>query len=357
MKRPYPVHFLAVSSGEFIHIKASLAVKSTVTSHPFELAAPQLSPSSPWDSIALIRSKTFKLKVIGLSDNQEKIFSKEFESDSFGNFQIKIPSETTAVIQTIQVFETSYRPGLDISIGTYLPIILGKEKRIVISDFDKTLVDTRYSTTSEVYRSLTKPMSYFPKIDKSIEIFKSYIEKGFQPFILTASPHFYENAIRDWLYNNEIYTAGIFLKDYRKILSFLEDSLSPKDFKTQGFYKLDHLVTILLMTGIPEELVLLGDGFESDPMIYLTLAELLSTKHDPWSLWNTVKGQEEFKLTRRQNAQFLSKIYLLYNMAKEKPIHRQNIKIFIRQKGELSPLKFKIEALTGQKDLIETYLA
>jgi hypothetical protein len=184
---------------------------------------------------------------------------------------------------------------------------------------------------------------------------------GHHPFILSASPHFYEDSMRDWLYKNNIFSAGIFLKDYRHFFSFLEGELTTKDLKAQGLYKLNHLLDILLMTGIPDELVLMGDNFESDPAIYLTLARILREDVDPWVIWNSIKEQDIFQLKKKQNSQFLNKIYQLDNMLtrkrKEKNSKKTAIKIYIRKRfknDEIAPIEM-FEKQKHLMSLIEMY--
>jgi hypothetical protein len=277
------------------------------------------------------------LKIVGLNKDHKVIYKKSFESDSFGNFNFKIPlTEERKQIEILQLYEIRKKPGLELHLGSYIPIRIFSPKKIIICDFDKTLVDTKYSTTKEVYRSLTSPLSDFPTVTTSVEILHRYIKAGHHPFILSASPHFYEDAMRDWLYKNNIYSAGIFLKDYRHFFSFLEGELTAKDLSHQGLYKLNHLLDILLMTGIPDELVLMGDNFESDPIIYLTLAKILREDIDPWIIWNEVKEQEIFMLKKKQNSQFLNKIYQLDNLLtrerKKYPNKKPHIEIFIRKR-------------------------
>ena len=107
------------------------------------------------------------------------------------------------------------------------------------------------------------------------------------------------------------------------------------------------------MTGVPQELVLMGDNFESDPIIYLTLATILCDKIDPWSLWNTVRGLESFKLTSKQNGQFLNKIYQLDSMINQLEL-KAKVKIFIRKKGRETEINLPTY-FEKQKNLIELY--
>jgi hypothetical protein len=194
-----------------------------------------------------------------------------------------------------------------------------------------------------------------------VNILKKAIHQGHHPFILSASPHFYEDAIRDWLYKNNIFSAGIFLKDYRQFFSFLEGDLTAKDIKGQGLYKLNHLLDILLMTGVPDELILMGDNFESDPIIYLTLAKILTMNIDPWIIWNSIKDEETFLLKRKQNSQLLNKIFqidnLLIRRKKDKPTRPMSIKIYIRKRSSTDRLIIppKYQRPSRLLNLIEMY--
>ncbi len=335
MKRAYPVHFLSILTDDWISIKASLTMKEHIYSNGNHLE--KFTPSFPIQAYRLLNAYQFTMRIIVKNEDQEVVFERDYESDSFGTFQLKIPlnpeMRKKGGVHVIEAYEIAKVAALEVLLGTYLPINLQNEKRFIICDFDKTLVHTKYSTPEEIYKSLTSPINEFPIIPESIDILNEYIDKGFHPFILSASPHFYENAIRDWLYANSIYSAGIFLKDYRKIFSFFEGDLSPKDLKAQGLYKLNHLLDIVYMTGIPEELVLMGDNFESDPLIYLTFYELFHGHAEPTQIWKKLKESEAFRLTHKQNSLLLNKIFQLSDnikLLKRKP----QIKIYIRKKAQ-----------------------
>jgi phosphatidate phosphatase APP1 len=308
--------------------------------------------------MGLLSSNQFRLKVIGLSKDDQEVVTRYFDSDTFGNFHFKIPQTIENSVVKIKLFETQSYPGLELLIGSFIPTQIQNPKKIIITDFDKTLVDTKYSSLKELYLSLRNPIHYFPPVKESIDLVKSYIQQDFQPFILSASPHFYENAIRDWLYQRQIFTGNIFLKDYRNIFSFFEGDLSTKDLKSQGFYKLNTLVNILLMTGIPDELILVGDGFESDTIIYLTLGAVLIERYDPWTIWNLIKKEESFLLTNQQHFHFLSKLYQLKNMSDGHS--RGKLKIFIRCKEpmlqQLNSRVFNLEFANKLKHLVTYYV-
>ncbi len=362
MKRPHLVHFLAIITDDAINIRASITMKENIISKKREVDLNILTPHFPIQALRLLNAYEFTLKIIGMNKDQKEIYKKSFESDSFGNFNFKIPlTEDRNEIEILQLYEVRKRPGLELHLGAYLPLRIYSPKKIIICDFDKTLVDTKYSTTKEVYRSLTRPLEDFPTIVSSVNLLKKFIHEGYHPFILSASPHFYEDAMRDWLYKNNIFSAGIFLKDYRHFFSFLEGDLMTKDFKGQGLYKLNHLLDILLMTGIPDELTLMGDNFESDPIIYLTLAKILSMNIDPWIIWNDIKDKEVFQLKRKQNSQLLNKIFQIDNLINRRKKDKHNksimIKIFIRKKYQDDQLNIPEKYQRQRKllNLIELY--
>ena len=297
MRRPHLVHFMAISTEEFLSIKAFVTMD-----FPWKQNFP-----IPLHGLPLLGTHHFSMKILGLGKDGQHIYQEKFDSDSLGTFNLKIPLNSDRKnIHAISIYEIGRHPGLELFLGTYIPISITSPKNIVISDFDKTLVDTCYSNLKELYHSLVRPLSDFPTLSNSVRIFKHHIDRGLHPFILSSSPHFYENAIRDWLYSNHIYTAGIFLKDYRRIFSFLETVLTLKDLRTQGPYKFNHLLDIILMTGIPRQLILIGDNFEADPVIYASLTSLLllHKKIKPWDLWQQLKKHPSFSppmLAKRDN--------------------------------------------------------
>ena len=357
MRRPKLIHFIAIKTTETLSIKASVNI---CENFPNPGKKEKFTPRFPIQGIRLLRAKNFIMKIVGLDRKKNEIYSKSFESDSFGNFYFKIPlSKITLNIKTIKTYEVASHPSLEIFLGGHTPITITSPKRIAICDFDKTLVETKWAGIKEVYHSLVKPLNNFPTLKKSVIILKGHIKKGFYPFILSASPHFYEDAIRDWLYQHDIPATGIFLKDYRQLLSPFEGRLTTKDLKIQGSYKLGQLLDILLLTGIPDELVLMGDNFESDPLIYLTLATLLRSDQGPWDVWNTFKEQKNFRPNKKQNSLFLDKIYQLNSLVESrKAIKKKDIilKIHIRKKSSKDSIAVP-EKFAEQRELINLYEA
>lgn len=357
MKRPQLIHFFAIATTEQISVKAFVSFNRLDEKYRNGKRLPQ----KPYQAFRLLRAHRFSLKVIGLDANQNNIFEEDYKSDFFGKFNFKIPTNKESTKpETLQLYETSVFPGIQINLGSHIPLKMMAQKKIIICDFDKTLVDTKYSSLLEIYNSLTNPLENFPILKKSITILQDFVKKEYHPFILSGSPHFYENAIRDWLYRNNIYTAGIFLKDYRQIFSIMYGILALKDIKTQGLYKMIHLVDILLMTGIPDALVLMGDNFESDPIIYLTLATILEDELDPWTVWNMVKKQESFRLTNSQNTCLLEKLYQLRQMTISRKNFLENngqidINIFIRRKHKNDAIEIPVNFLNEKRNLITLY--
>ena len=337
MKRPQLIRFMAIQTQRKISVQASFHyLPQRSKTSPLN---PDNERPSPLASFSLLGGDQFQMKLVGFNETHQVLFEKFYESDAYGNFDFKIPlTSEQEPLHSLQIFETSVLPGMGLLLGTHIPIKMKYPKKIVISDFDKTLVDTKYSTPQEVYESLRHPIDHFPTITSSVQLLRNYLQQDFQPFILSASPHFYENAIRNWLYQNNIYTAYIFLKDYRRIISLLDRLLTTKDVKAQGFYKLNSLVSILLMTGIPDQLVLMGDGFESDSLIYLVLSSLLEEQRGPWNIWNEVKKLKAFRMNRRQDSLFLNKVYELQNEIRRKNV-KPKITIHIRLPG--GPIKKK----------------
>ena len=360
MRRPKLVHFTGIQSDDYIFIRSSMTYSSQgkfAVLEELEENLKDIVPTKPIQSFGLLSSNEFRLKVIGLTADDQETAVRSFDSDSFGNFNFKFAQPENKNVVKLRLYETRSHPGLDLLIGSFIPTKILTPKKLVITDFDKTLVDTRYSTLKELFTSLRSPIHYFPPVPGSIELIHSLTKEGYQPFVVSASPHFYENAIRDWLYQNQIFTGNIFLKDYRNIFSFFEGDLSTKDLKSQGFYKLNNIVNILLMTGIPDDLVLVGDGFESDTLIYLTLAAILVGRYDPWTIWNNIKKEESFKLTNQQHFRFLSKFYQLKNMSDVRPPGK--IKIYIRTKAgmkeKLETRVFPLDFANQLHKLVEYY--
>lgn len=353
MDRPYLINFSAIISDGQLHIRAS------ITNHYTPVLSKELVNSSPIQSFRLLKKERFQLKIICSNTSNQALLEKNYDSDNYGRFELKIPIDhLKEQMNQIALYETSNLKNVNLYLGSFIPLEIKHPKKIIISDFDKTLVDTKYSTVKEMYYSLNRPLSYFPSIAPSIEILNQAIQDGFQPFILSASPHIYEPAIRDWLYQNKLYVSDIFLKDYRDFISIFDGPLSTKDLKKQGFYKLNKLIDILLMVGIPQELILVGDGFESDPFIYLTLKRLLASNSDPRVIWKSIKNHSTFNLNSKQDSYFITKFYQLSEYARK--AQGGHIKILIRStesnQASLVNKKFELEILNEYNQDIDYYI-
>ncbi len=333
MKRPQLIHFLCIITDHNINIRASIAMKNCTLTKNKHIPQKKI----PLHKLNLLEFHKFTIKLVGLGKDHKFAYEESFESDSLGNFNFKIPlTQKTSNLKAFQLYETHHVQKLEFYLGTFIPLFIQHPKKIVICDFDKTLLETQYSSLKKLYQSLTTPLEKFPDIKISQTIIHSYIGKGLYPFIVTSSPHFYEDSIRDWLYKRQIYPAGIFLKDYRQVFSPFNQELGIKDIMTQGPYKLGQLLNILIMTGIPTQLVLMGDNFDSDPDIYLAMAVILYDNHEPWNIWRYLKKKQSFKLNRKQDTNFLNQIYFLSELIRsfKKSGRQTNLKIYIRKKGQ-----------------------
>ena len=89
MKRPHLVHFLAIVTDESINIKASITLKENLMAQNLDLDIP--TPKFPIQALRLLNAYQFTMKIVGMAKDQREIYKKSFESDSFGNFNFKIP--------------------------------------------------------------------------------------------------------------------------------------------------------------------------------------------------------------------------------------------------------------------------
>lgn len=332
MERPQLASISLIGTNQKLSVRALV---DTIEIKELEMPVFEIdSQHTPWSNIRFFPRKKYVLKLECLNNEHKVLYTKDATSHDFGLFLIDLPMFVGKdKVHCVKIFETSIVRGVECFLGHFFPTHLPENSKIIISDFDKTLVDTRYSTAKEMLDSIRKPLSNFPTIPSSVQLLKSYIERDFLPFIVSASPHFYERSFRDWLYQNDINTSHIFLKDYRKILSFFNEELTPKDIKHQGFYKLSTIVDILLMCQLPSEIVLMGDGFESDMLIYIVIKLIITEKVDPYQLWKDLAQKRDFTLNAKQQSQFLLKVYELSNLSRLK--WACNVTIYIRCNEEI----------------------
>jgi hypothetical protein len=123
MRRPKLVHFTAIESDEYIHIRASMTYSSQGR---FEILdeinqnLKEIVPTRPIQSMGLLSSNEFRLKIIGLSQDDTEVIVRSFDSDTFGNFDFKLHQPESKNVVKLKLFETKSFPGLEILIGNFI---------------------------------------------------------------------------------------------------------------------------------------------------------------------------------------------------------------------------------------------
>ena len=332
-RRPYLIHFHSIL------VKSKLSIRLGISSRPSKFFSDdQVSPSIPIRDFRLLGKNKFTAKII-IQLEQETIYEKTLDTDQFGhlNHKVTLAQQYIKKLANAQVYiyEISMLPGIDLFMGKHVPTFINIEKPVIISDFDKTLVDTKYKTTVELYHSLTSPLKTFPTVQKTLDSLMPMIKEEIPFFIVSASPHFYENPIRNWLLENKIKDSGIFLKDYRHFLSFQNTELFSKDIKVHGTFKLSQLLNLIYMLEGPKTIILFGDNSETDPLIYCLFDYLVTTNFDIQSTWQKIKQLDAFKLTQFQDSKLLNRLHLIRSLKKHH--HRKcEVKINIRLIGKSS---------------------
>jgi phosphatidate phosphatase APP1 len=317
-----------ITRGEITSLRFQLEITKFQSDQNLQLLEQVKKEFKPWQGIRFFPRKRYKVKIYAYDQHHHELFKKDFLNNDYGLFSIRIPFvHLNSTVAYFKIYECSYIKSIELFLGHFIPRLAQEPFQIVISDFDKTLLDTRYSTPKEMWESLKSPLHLFPTVTKSVQLIKSFIEDKYQPFILSASPHFYLDSIRDWLYQQQIFTQNILLKDYRKIFSFSSNELTPKDIKKQGFYKMNHLIHILQMCQSPSKIVLMGDSYESDLIIYSSIRALIHERIDHYILYKTLIQKHHFTLNSMQTASFLLDLAKLQEMTK---IIRPEIEIYIR---------------------------
>lgn len=292
--------------------KNSIKLKGLIHRHNDDMIK-KAKGDSPLSSLFNFASSPIKIKIELIDEDGKMAHAFETYTDRFGNISCTLPSIKNRSLSNIKLYSTY---PIYSFLGEITPQQIGRHEKIVICDFDKTLVDTKYSNIKDIVKSLTKPIAQYPAVDSSIELLSNLIAKKYHPFIVSASPHFYELAIRRWLDTAKIPQCPITLKNYRDIFSLWHERLSFKDIKIHGNYKLHSILDILIMTGIPKNLVLIGDSSETDAEIYLLVKEILTSDSSAWELWQRLKDKKCFLLTARQSSQIIRKINLLKSKIK-----------------------------------------
>ncbi len=291
---------------------------------------------SPKNSFLALKQKNFSLK-IEIFKKKELLSEEFFMTSSEGFFSLKIPCPDSCDLLKLYYEEKKEWLLLE----EIKPIVIHPKSSLVISDFDQTLIQTQYRKIKEIYQALQKPLQQFSTIESSLELLKTY--SSYHSFVLSASPYFFYDLIKEWLIEKNITFEGILLKDIRHVLS-LKEELSFKDVKNQIYYKVSSIFQLLLSFGLPKNLVLIGDSFESDLLIYSIVKETISFEKDVSFL--SEKIFQEVSLTTKQKSDLLEKIHLLYMLKKPKD---QTIEIFIR--GGI-PTKIQSSFLTNLHEII-----
>ena len=325
--RPYLIHLHAILTD------STLSIRIGISSRPLTYQDENKNrPVSPIHDFRLLRKNNFEALIKIYNLEQKLITEKKIETDQFGHLNLKFPSSLLMGKENkfiIKVFETSYLPGIQIFLGERKTKYINPNLPIIISDFDKTLVDTKYKTTMELYRSLTSPLENFPTVTNTLEKISPLLEIKAPFFVLSASPHFYENAIRDWLRSKEIKDSGIFLKDYRQFFSWQNTELFSKDIKIHGTFKLSQLLNLIYMLNWPKEIYLFGDNSETDPLIYVLFNYIISASVDATIVWEKIKSLDAFSLTPYQDSKILNRLHTI-NGLKKKYSYIPKIQINIR---------------------------
>ena len=131
MDRPYLVNFSAIISENQLSIRASITDSKTSIQQ-----TEKSLHSRPIQSLGLFSKESYRLKIVALNAKNETIFKREYDSDSFGRFEIKANAKFQGgQIEKLVAFETSKINGLDLYLGSFLPLApMAKWTKI----FDKT---------------------------------------------------------------------------------------------------------------------------------------------------------------------------------------------------------------------------
>jgi phosphatidate phosphatase APP1 len=289
----------------------------------------------PQDSLGLLKKKKFILfYYFDSPQNDFTLLSNNLiETDEYGLFNLTLPlvnfkNELPSWITLSQ--NANFQSE---NILKKIPVEkLHGPLKILISDFDKTLCETQFSSAKDLLKALKTPLINFKTIAQSLEILKKYQDQNFQSYILSASPHFFKGPMKQWAYQNKLVIHDFLLKDYRQILTFGENSLTLKDMKNQGLYKLNQIINLLTRNGAPSELVLMGDIVEADLLIYSLIACLLTTRYDPWNLWQEIRELDLFLFNETQDAMITRSFHWLAQEAEK--LRQQNktieVQIYIR---------------------------
>ena len=110
MKRPQLIRFMAIENREKISVQASVNY----------LLRSQKEIPTPFESLPLLKSYRFEIKLVGLDIHHQVIFKKTYRSDRYGDFDIKI-NPPPSPIHSFQIFETSRLQGNGPPLGNPAP--------------------------------------------------------------------------------------------------------------------------------------------------------------------------------------------------------------------------------------------
>ena len=135
MKRPYLVNFSAIVSDHKIFIMANITDSET----SILKRNSKKQSSSPIQSIKLFSKNTFRVKIQGLNTEKQIIFDKDYDTDDYGKLELQIAQEVNDhKIKNLILYEVNYFSGVQVHLGSILPIEIKELKKITITDFDKT---------------------------------------------------------------------------------------------------------------------------------------------------------------------------------------------------------------------------
>jgi phosphatidate phosphatase APP1 len=321
MKTVQTLQLVGIKNHQSININLSLFYSSKTLA----------SCKRPLDGIFLFSKNLFKLNIIFKNAQNKTIDNFPCTTDNYGNLSKSFAFTLSPHLQDcfqVEIVDLASKR----SLHTLRLLNLQEQNRVVICDFDKTLVATKYSNATEIINNLmtTIPDSY--KIQKSIDILKKTISEGHHSFILSASPHFFAPTIKKWLERSKIPITGIFLKDFRPLLSKKLKFLTFSLFTNQVYFKIKSIINILSLTGVPKELVLIGDDYESDHEIYLWIKQILAHNIDfqflnKWKLNSDNKLHLKNKFLKLMSDRPEQKTKVTIHIRTTKPIGKDGLDI------------------------------
>ena len=136
MERPFLSNFSAIIADKKLSIRAYIT--ELEQQHESKV---QSTKNIPIQSINLFSKNFFNIKICLLNHKSQILLEKEFQTDNYGKLDISIPKMiNNQLIYSIKLYETGYYPGVEVYLGSFLPITIQNPKKIVISDFEKKWV-------------------------------------------------------------------------------------------------------------------------------------------------------------------------------------------------------------------------